>query len=246
MGAIQYLELATTGLETIDQIEETTTPKDVLSVYFGFVQNYGFTSVAMCQLANPHLLQDPASQIFISTWSEEWGQHWWTSGYMEHDPVIQYLLKTRKPFSWDTAYRHASKFGRKIIDESREYGFTNGIAFPITTGTGPLGCASLGCDDIPEDPKVLAMIELVSISCYMHLVKIKGLSSEYGLGHLSKRETEVMHFVAEGKTNWEIATILGLSEESVKAYLKNISKKLDTVNRAHSVSTAIRKGLIIP
>ena len=104
-----YLELAATCLETIDKLEETTTLADVLSVYSEFVEQYGFTSVAICQLANPHLLQSPSSQVFISTWNDEWAEKWWTSGFMEHDPIIQYMLKTRAPFSWDVAYQHASK-----------------------------------------------------------------------------------------------------------------------------------------
>lgn len=238
-------DIASDGLTAIDNIEAAVSLDEVLRSYKSYIEKYGFTSVAMCQLANPVLLRDPSSQIFISSWHEEWADHWWQSGYMQHDPIIQYLLKTRKPFSWDTAYRHASQFGRKILDESSEFKFSNGIAFPISTGTGPTGCVSLGADDIPFDPKVLAMIEVVSINCYMHLVKLNGAELDYTIEHLSKREVEVMHYVAEGKTNWEIAQILELKEETVKSYLKSTAKKLDTVNRAHAVSKAIRKGFII-
>lgn len=238
-------DLAFDALATIDAVEASSDLDRVSKIYSAYVARYGFNSVAMCQLASPVLLQDPNSQIFMSTWPDEWARHWWESGYMQHDPIIQFLLKSRKPFSWDTARRHASQFGTKILDESTEFKFSNGIAFPISTGTGPTGCVSLGAPEVPFDSKILAMIEIVSINCYMHLIKLSGAESEYTLSRLSKRETEVMYYVAEGKSNWEIAQILGLSEHSIKSYLKTTATKLDTVNRAHAVSKAIRKGFII-
>jgi len=131
------------------------------------------------------------------------------------------------------------------MEASHDYGFRDGIAFPITTGFGPLGCVSLGADEVPYDLQVLAMVEIVSINCYMHMIKLKGSEQEYVTAKLSKRENEILHYVAEGKTNWEISKILVLNEYTIKDYLKNIACKLNTVNRAHAVSTAIRNGLII-
>jgi len=240
-----YLELAINTLHTIDRVEATATLEELLEVFSEFVGQYGFTSIALSQLSNPHIAQDPANQIFITNWSPEWRAQWWENGYYEHDPIVHYLLKTQKSFSWDVAYRHASKLGKKILDESTKFGFTNGITLPISTGVGPLGIVSLGAEEIPFDPKVLAMIQTVSINTYMHVVKLKNLELDYLVGRLTKRETEIMHLVSQGKTNWEIAQILDIAEETIKTNLKNVSQKLNTVNRAHSVSEAIRKGLII-
>lgn len=233
------------GLLAIDRIECTETLDATLAAFKAFISLYGFNSVAICQLVNPMLIDLDHPPIFITDWSDEWQEHWWSNDYMQHDPIIQFLLKSRKPFSWATAYQYASKFGKKILDDSHEHHFNDGIAFPITTGIGPMGCVSLGADEVPFDPQILAMIEIVSINCYMHIVKLKGGEQEYVMAKLSKRENEIMHYVAEGKTNWEISKILGLNEYTIKDYLKNVACKLNTVNRAHAVSTAIRNGLII-
>ncbi|AHE54214.1 response regulator [Sphingomonas sanxanigenens] len=61
---------------------------------------------------------------------------------------------------------------------------------------------------------------------------------------LTAREVAVLRLVAVGKANKEIARALGLSEETVKAHLKNIFAKLDVADRTHAVTVAVRRGII--
>ena len=46
---------------------------------------------------------------------------------------------------------------------------------------------------------------------------------------LTAREQEIMRWVAEGKTNWEISVILHVSLNTIKFHLKNIYQKLGGV-----------------
>ena len=52
-----------------------------------------------------------------------------------------------------------------------------------------------------------------------------------GLNLLSRRELEVVHFLAEGLTNREIGARLGLSRHTIKNYLLKIFDKLGVSNR---------------
>ena len=61
---------------------------------------------------------------------------------------------------------------------------------------------------------------------------------------LSDREIGVLRLVAVGNANKEIARALSLSEETVKAHLKNIFTKLDVTDRTHAVTVAARRGII--
>jgi transcriptional regulator EpsA len=54
--------------------------------------------------------------------------------------------------------------------------------------------------------------------------------------NLTERESEVMHWVAKGKTNPEIASILDISSFTVKNHMQRVFKKLDVSNRAQAVS----------
>jgi transcriptional regulator EpsA len=51
---------------------------------------------------------------------------------------------------------------------------------------------------------------------------------------LTERESEIMHWVKEGKTNVEIGMILDISIYTVKNHLQRIYKKLDVLNRAQA------------
>lgn len=57
---------------------------------------------------------------------------------------------------------------------------------------------------------------------------------------LSAREREVLHWVAEGKTNSEIGMILGVSARTVQTHLEHAFAKLDVVNRAQAVAELAR------
>jgi DNA-binding NarL/FixJ family response regulator len=61
---------------------------------------------------------------------------------------------------------------------------------------------------------------------------------------LSDREVAVLRLVAIGKANKEIARAMSLSEETVKAHMKNIFAKLDVADRTHAVTIAARRGII--
>jgi len=61
---------------------------------------------------------------------------------------------------------------------------------------------------------------------------------------LTPREHEVLELVARGGTNAEIASQLGVSENTVKFHMKNILQKLHARNRAEVVAFALTSGLI--
>lgn len=60
---------------------------------------------------------------------------------------------------------------------------------------------------------------------------------------LSDREIEVLRWLKEGKSNWEISMILKISERTVKFHVKNICTKLDVINRTHAVVVAMERGI---
>ena len=65
-----------------------------------------------------------------------------------------------------------------------------------------------------------------------------------GAKGLSSRESEVLKLAATGANNKAIAAAMGLSENSVKMFLKRAFFKLGAANRAEAVQLAVRRGLI--
>ena len=79
---------------------------------------------------------------------------------------------------------------------------------------------------------------------FAHLSREAATGVKAPLRELSDREIEVLQFVAEGKSNKEIADILFISEKTVKAHLRTIFRKLEVGDRAQAVAYAMRKGLV--
>ena len=61
---------------------------------------------------------------------------------------------------------------------------------------------------------------------------------------LTQRETQILTYVAEGNTNKQIASVLNISEQTIKNHVSAILRKLNANDRAHAVVLAIRRGLI--
>lgn len=55
---------------------------------------------------------------------------------------------------------------------------------------------------------------------------------------LTQREKEVLRWMSEGKTNWEIAQILAVSKETVNTHVKKILSKFNVHNRAQAILCA--------
>lgn len=62
---------------------------------------------------------------------------------------------------------------------------------------------------------------------------------------LTRREIELLYWMAAGRSNTEMAELLHISNNTVRYHLKNVYKKLDVTNKAAAVSTATTMGLIL-
>jgi DNA-binding NarL/FixJ family response regulator len=61
---------------------------------------------------------------------------------------------------------------------------------------------------------------------------------------LTDREIAVLKRVAVGSANKQVAVMLGISEETVKAHMKSILAKLAANDRTHAVTIALNRGII--
>lgn len=61
---------------------------------------------------------------------------------------------------------------------------------------------------------------------------------------LSQRETEILTWVAKGKSNTDIGVILKISPHTVGTYLKRILTKLDVSSRTTAAVRAAQIGLL--
>jgi DNA-binding NarL/FixJ family response regulator len=61
---------------------------------------------------------------------------------------------------------------------------------------------------------------------------------------LSAREREVLGHVRDGRTNKEVACMLGISENTVNLHVKSVLSKLGVASRTEAVTVALRRGIL--
>jgi len=87
----------------------------------------------------------------------------------------------------------------------------------------------------PEISKML-------VEDYVREIRTRGADDSYEL--LTAREREILHLLAGGKTNKDIATLLNLSLFTVETHRRNLQEKLNLHSLAELILYAVRKGLI--
>jgi DNA-binding NarL/FixJ family response regulator len=77
---------------------------------------------------------------------------------------------------------------------------------------------------------------------YVRTLRERGLDDSYAL--LTDREKEVLHLLAEGRANKEVAALLQVGVSTVETHRANLMQKLGLHNTADIVLYAVRKRLV--
>jgi two-component system, NarL family, response regulator NreC len=77
---------------------------------------------------------------------------------------------------------------------------------------------------------------------YVRQMESRGLEDSYDL--LTDREREVLHMVAEGKSNKEVAGLLNISPTTVETHRAHILQKLGIHSVPELILYAVRKGIV--
>jgi two-component system, NarL family, response regulator NreC len=83
----------------------------------------------------------------------------------------------------------------------------------------------------------------VLVEDYMRALQKRGLNDSYDL--LTDREKEVLHLLAEGRSNKEAAAQLDVGLSTIETHRANLMQKLNLHNTAEIVLYAVRKRLIV-
>jgi len=112
------------------------------------------------------------------------------------------------------------------------------------------GYASFSRVRVPFDGRLALYLDILMPHLLVTLARVlanesrASVDSKRPAGLITVREVEVLTWVRDGKTNDEIATILGLSMLTVKNHLRHAMKKLVVRTRGQAVAKAIALGFL--
>ena len=232
-------------LDTIQAIESETDKYGVFAAVSAFGEKFGFSTATVGQIVHPSLKNIEYADLGASDVPEEFQKRCIQGNYLLHDPVINRAYASQDAFTWPEVIETATKRGRRIIEEGRDFALFTGLTIPVHMGDRTPGIVSFAGESMELSSDDIGALELIGAHGYSRLLDIFEENQNPKPTRLTPREVDVLHYVACGKTDQEIGHILGLGHYSVKDHLANARRKLGAANRAHSVMIAIRDGHIM-
>lgn len=181
------------------------------------------------------------------TYSDDWVDYYKQQRFIEIDPVVQIGFCHILPIDWQEFDRSHCRV-RRMFGEAIEFGLgRHGISLPIYDKNGDRALVSITSDVSDREWHRLRLyymrdFHLLALHLHQAILRLENHTEE-GV-RLSPRERECLLWVAEGKTAWETAIILGLSEHTVRCYLENARHKLGAANNTHAVNKAAKANLL--
>jgi len=97
---------------------------------------------------------------------------------------------------------------------------------------------------MPYQTLIDALLRVYSGGRFLPPPVARALASRAPDSDLSTREKEVLHLMVGGNSNKQIASVLGITEATVKSYVSTILQRLDVDDRTQAVVTALQRGLV--
>lgn len=172
----------------------------------------------------------------------------WLAMYAEQelykkDPIIRYHYKYSKTHLWSEALQvYNDQPSKDLMNMASEFKLNYGLASGVPATKGSLFSFSSETDRLTSYHK--KVLDLLTPHIHQALLKTSNIMFNKKVA-LSTREKQVLYWIKEGKTNWEISVILSISERTVKFHVQNILIKLDAISKTHAVAIAMEKGLDI-
>jgi DNA-binding NarL/FixJ family response regulator len=98
--------------------------------------------------------------------------------------------------------------------------------------------------DISADELISCIHQVLAGRTYLAPAAAAKLAERVTRVQLTPRELSTLGLMADGKSNKEIATALGISERTVKTHLGHLFEKLGVTSRTEAVKVATRRGLV--
>lgn len=185
--------------------------------------------------------------VRIDTYPEPWARRLMASPLLADDPVHMASARTNVGFAWRElgSLIRLSSHQRELLEDAGRHDIGEGFTIPVNVPGEPCGSCSFAVgfgQALPEARLLCA--EQIGAHAFRAARRLHDYPSAGRHPRLSRRERECLHWLAAGKTDWEIAAILGIGAETVHHYVKRARAAYDVVSRAQLVVCGLRDAWI--
>ena len=212
-----------------------------------FTKQLGFETVSAIAVVD-HFLGDPEF-IAVDNTPAGYREIFLDRNNGKRDPVAQHCRTKSVPIIWDQS-TYTNEGRGDMWERQARFGYRYGISLALHMPEGRHFLLGIDRDQaLPKDPaevtRLVAALQLFAVHAQEAALRILvPAQSAPGLPALTPRELETLRWTMEGKTAWEVANVLGISERTAVLHANNAMHKLGCVNKHQAVLKALRLGLI--
>ncbi|MBD3847417.1 autoinducer binding domain-containing protein [Bosea sp. SSUT16] len=200
------------------------------------------------EIAQSHSEAEIESRVIVRHLPEEWSARYIEQNYLYCDPIVRRLQRNRDPFSWAECYgSYATTRRAKILrGEAAEFGLIDGYVVSVTTLDQSHAAISFGGQSFKlagEERSALAFATSLFVGHVLSR-RTSGRSAAALSRKVTAREYDCLLWSAEGKSEWEISVILGISKPTVTKHILSAREKLGAVTKAHAIAIAMRERIL--
>lgn len=237
----------------VDGLDDVLGLDDLKHRFSSFLNAIGFQAFTYAGLRYASWSGD--RRPVVSTFPKAWIKHYEDQHYEGIDPVLPMAARNLKPVLWDQLSDSdpIDRRQKSLFAEAKSCGLCHGITVPVHGQMGDFAIVSVASNLSEKEFQGAVRSSLHDIhiaSLYYHDAVRRSVSEGATADHdsvkLTSRERECLLWTARGKTSWETAEILSLSENTVNFYIKSAMHKLGVFTKNHAVVRAIMMFLIFP
>jgi DNA-binding CsgD family transcriptional regulator len=178
----------------------------------------------------------------------EYGEIFVHRKFYRDDPGLLVAQRTNAAFLWSETPQLLPGFGRRneaVLIEAGRHGLALGLTQPIGVMGEPHGCCSFACRR--ELPSIWCRraVTLIGGDAFREMRRLHGFPRRaLKVPRLSPRKLECLRLMASGKTDKQIAAILGVQLPTVRTYMTLLRQDFDAHGRAQLAVEALRCGFI--
>lgn len=208
----------------------------------------GFSQFAMGHHVD--LSAPPQGAIRLTTYNEDWIAHGLERGYFAEDPVHLASTKTSNGFLWRDVgdIIRLTPRHKQVLLEATGFGLSAGFTVPVYIPGeyhGSCSFAARSLDNLPANALPIAQLcGTFAFEAARRMMRRALKIEEAVIPDLRPRELEALILVGKGKTDKEIAEILGISAATAHEHVEGARRAYGNAQRAYMIVRALFDGQV--
>ncbi|MGR3364439.1 MAG: helix-turn-helix transcriptional regulator [Maritimibacter harenae] len=234
-------------LEVLEQLVKANTLQQVWQLHCNRMATFGFDRLiyGYTRFATPNSVGELMDAVFLTNHDPGYFAQFIEERMFLHAPLTRWARENDSGYcSWGALWQHPEELTQKeleVIAFNRQMGVTAGytVAVPTPSDRSHALFALTGQPDLTQGDLDVIWADKgkeIEVMCNLTHLKIASLPIETNRPKLSRRQLEVLEWVAEGKSNQDVATIMGVSVPTIEKHLRLAREKLGVDTTAQAIA----------